>query len=140
MNNLESKVEILRFILNGQGSRDSAMQTLDCVDSIIEGLLNRSFADNAHKLSIVSEYIDRFRAEASKHIDALITGLAVELANLYTDDEVKMMQEFYSTEMGQKILSKMGKANLIGAQVGKLWGDIITQKIEIDLEERLSIH
>lgn len=105
------------------------------MSKIMEEMLDQMLTNlkNKENLGIPEEFWTRFRKSAD--IRELINLMVPIYDKHYTMEDLKVMNAFYSSDAGKRMLATMPQAMNEGVQVGQKWGEALAAKVAAELEK-----
>jgi len=83
---------------------------------------------------VPAEFWEKMKAEINA--DEIVNLCIPVYAKFYTEDEIVALLQFYKTPIGQKVIQVTPQLMQESMQVGRAWGQKLTEKIVHELTEK----
>jgi len=106
------------------------MGTVKMTHQIMEQMIANFRSRNS---TVSSEFWDRFEKEMN--VQDLINKIIPIYAKYYTLDDLKAVNEFYQTPVGQRMLAATPQIMQESMQIGQTWGRQVAERLVAELKE-----
>lgn len=125
------------------GEVDSAKQaiihrllTLQRADSLMVSMAERSLAAQAATPGIPEGYLDAFIAKMRENVGSFLDRLVPLYDSLYSMDDLRGMQAFYESPVGQRFLATQPRLVESTMLLGQQWGLELAGQVLVDLSRK----